>query len=100
MFGLKKIPLESAGFLTVGFSAEVEVIFSTKFLKDSVVWTGLCVAPAFMLSFSCWVAMSAAKCLLFFWLYICLNELLLCFCFSRALISSAKFFLKGPAVLD
>ena len=61
-----EIPLKSAGFLTVGFSAEVEVIFSTKFLKDSVVWTGLCVAPAFMLSFSCWVAMSAAKYFLFF----------------------------------
>ena len=45
-----------------------------------------------MLSFSCWVAMSAAKCFLFFWLYICLNEFLLCFCFSRALISSAKSF--------
>ena len=31
LFGLKKILLKSAGFLTVGFSAEVEVIFSTKF---------------------------------------------------------------------
>ena len=31
LFGPKKFPLKSAGFLTMVFSAEVEVIFAAKF---------------------------------------------------------------------
>ena len=60
----KKFSLKSAGFLTMAFSAEVKVVLPPNFLKDSVVWTELCVAPASMLSFSRRAALSAAKYLL------------------------------------
>ena len=89
---LRKFRLNLLVFWLWVFLLKLKWLLPQNFLKDSVVWTGLCVAPAFMLSFSCWVALSAAKYFLFFWLQTCLNELLLHFCFSRALIPSAKSF--------
>ena len=100
LFGLKKFPLKSAGFLTMAFSAEVEVIFAAKFSE------GFCCLDWALCRSCLYVELQLLGCTVccqvfpVFWLQICLNELLLCFCFSRALISSAKSFLKGPTVLD
>ena len=92
LFGLKKFPLKSAGFLTMAFSAEVEVVFAAKFSE------GFCCLD-WALCHSClYVELQLLGCTVccqvfpVFWLQICLNGLLLRLCFSRALIPSAKSF--------